>query len=129
MKTLKQVLSENKNKKRLIKAVLSNIDYEYIPDILEVGMSSGFGNFIYYKDTLNFFNKYKRDILALVIEVSDSLDSNLLEMISNFKSLDKQFSEMEISEAIFLEKGEYSYIIKNALVWFAVEEICHLFEE
>jgi len=129
MKTLKQVLSENKNKKRLIKAVLSNIDYEYIPDILKVGMSSGFGNFIYYKDTLNFFNKYKRDILALVIEVSDSLDSNLLEMISNFKSLDKQFSEMEISEAIFLEKGEYSYIIKNALVWFAVEEICHLFEE
>jgi len=137
MKTKQQVIKDNQQYAKLIRAVVNNIGKESISDVNNHGISSGFGGFIYYSDTVKFFNKHKKDILAMAEDVASQLGEDMLSMIQNFSCLGSggyknrkpDYTQTEIAEAIFAGRGESATQIKNAMSWFAAEEVCRIFED
>lgn len=138
MKTRKQVIADYPEYKRLINAVVDRVGMDSIEDINRHGISGGFGGFIYYSDTVKFFNTYKKDILKLAEDVASQIDDNgMLSMIQTFNCLSSgewnkrkpDYTQTEIAEALFSGKGEQAEIIKNAMAWFAAEEVCRMFDE
>ena len=109
---------------KLTAAVLASVDAESLPDVVNHGASGGYGNFIYYSDTLAFFDANRADILALAKELAaDYGETDALTMISGFNCLraDK-LTPTDICEAIHGETDN-TQAVKNALAWFALEEI------
>jgi len=131
MKTLKQVLAENKEYESLIKAVIRQVGKESIPDVLEHGADTGFDGFIYYDDTNRFFNRHKKQILKLAEELASGIGTSLFELIRNFNCLkDLNLSDNDIGLALYTrDKSDTSYTIRNGLAWFALEEVARMFEE
>jgi hypothetical protein len=129
MKTKKQALSETAYPK-LLNAVISRVGMESVEDINNHGIDGGFNGFIYYKDTVKFFNTHKKDILAMAKDMSESLGEDMLTMIQGFNCLGKKdYTVNEIGGAIYGGRGEQVDIIKNAMAWFAAEEVCRMFED
>jgi hypothetical protein len=136
MKTLKTVLNERPEYKRLIKAVINNVGIESVEDINRHGIDAGFGDFIYYDDTVAFYKKHKKIILKMAQKMADDIGEDMLNMVVHFNCLtNKQhpktpdYTSTEIGEAIFAGHGEYATQILNAMAWFAAEEVCRMFEE
>lgn len=132
MKTKKQVLTETTYPK-LVNAVISRIGMDSVEDVVNHGIDGGFNGFIYYKDTVKFFNTHKKDILAMAKDMADSLGEDMLTMIAGFNCLSNNrkpdYTVNEIGEAIYAGRGEAADIVKNAMAWFAAEEVCRMFEE
>ena len=98
-------------------------DYE---QITEHGMAAGFGQFIYYSDTVKFFEENKTAILDQVKELAEALGEDPLSMVARFNCLQGfDLTSFDIAEAIYSDSGECETNIKNALTWFAVEEVAH----
>lgn len=132
MKTLKQVIKEHPENQRLIKAVISRIGEDAVQDVYMHGADGGFAGFTYYDDTVAFFDKYKKDILALAEDVANQMGIELLDLIQSFRCLENQYSQTDIAKAIYQGRGKDEMdvtIIKNAMSWFALEEVCNFFEE
>ncbi len=99
-------------------------------DISNHGIDGGYGDFVYYSDTVKFFRKNKKAIMAMAENLADDMGENILDMIANFncmKSLD--LSTYEISKAIHTGKGDCSDQILNCLAWFAGEEVCRSYAD
>mgnify|MGYP000859624389 CR=1 FL=1 len=136
MKTKKEVLSENQNYQKLINAVINRIGMDCVEDVMNHGADAGFAGFTYYSDTVRFFNTHKKQILELAENMADALGEDMLKMISMFNCLssgdykkrEPDYSQNEIAQAIYQGKGEFVDIIKNAMSWFALEEVCRMFE-
>jgi len=142
LKTTNQVLRERPEYKRLIKAVIKRIGKESVTDILNHGISGGFNGFIYYSDTVNFFDKYQTEIQQLTQELANDLGEDQLAMIASFNCLfDKRngknvpmYSQTEIGKVLFgnaevRESFDDAVQIANALAWFAAEEVCRFYEQ
>jgi hypothetical protein len=137
MKTIKAVIKENPEFKRLINAVVSRIGEESIMDVVNHGADCGFGGFTYYSDTHSFAMRYRKDIVKLLEYSADMLGEEIIEMVSNFgvfydRSTRK--STMDADE----RKDLYKYLgggrpeqgaITNVMAWFALEEVCRMFDE
>jgi hypothetical protein len=121
MKTLIEVSRQSQYPK-LVKAVIRRIGLDSVQDVVNHGIDGGFNGFIYYADTVAFFNRHRKDILSLAKDMSESLGENMLSMIQSFNCLGKDYSRDEIARALYQGKGESCDIIKNALAWFAAEE-------
>lgn len=137
MKTKLQVIKDNPERKRLINAVISRVGVDSVQDITNHGIDGGFNGFIYYTDTVKFFNTYKKDILQWAEDMAGELGEDMLKMISSFNCLSSgqhpnrkpDYTQTEIAQALFSGKGESADQIKNAMAWFAAEEVCRLFED
>ena len=135
MKTKKQVLAET-SYPRLVNAVIARIGMDSVEDVINHGVDYGISGFIYYYDTVKFFNAHKKDILSMAEEMAKDLGEDLLSMIANFNCLstgrypDRKpgYSFNEIGEAIYAGHGESVDIIKTAMAWFAAEEVCRMFD-
>ena len=101
MKTLKQVIKEHPEYRGLIEAVISRIDEDAIQDVSLHGADGGFAGFTYYDDTVTFFDKYKKDILALAEDVAKQMGIELLDLIQGFRCLENQYSQTDIAKAIY----------------------------
>lgn len=129
MKTLSRVIRENPDKAKLIRAVIRRIGMESVQDVNAHGIDGGFNGFIYYTDTVKFYRDHKADILRLAKETAESLgEGGVITLVKGFRCLNGQYSEDEISEGLH-SSGEDEHTIKNAMAWFAAEEVCRLFEE
>jgi RNA-binding protein YhbY len=136
MKTLSKVLRENADRKELINAVMDNLDIEQIEDINRHGIDGGFGNFIYYADTVKFYEQNKKEIISMAKDMASDMGENLLEMIGGFNCLKyydykkKRWIDEEGQEAIgkTIYGNEVDKVVANALAWFAAEEVCRMFE-
>lgn len=136
MKTKTQVLKDNPEFKTLINAVINRIGIDSIEDVNNHGIDGGFSGFIYYTDTVNFYNRHKKDILKMAENMASELGEDLLSMIQSFNCLSSgqspnrkpDYTQTEIAQALFSGKGEQVDIIKNAMAWFAAEEVCRMFE-
>lgn len=129
IKSIKEVTEQFGNYKTLINAVIRRLGYENITDVNNNGASVGFSGFTYYDETVNFYKKYRKYILQLAEDTADLLGLDTITMIKDFKTLGGEFSNEEIAKAIYLLRGENKEIIINAVVWFAVEEVCRWFED
>lgn len=121
---------------------------DYFSDISNHGAAGGFSGFIYYRETVAFFNLYKKEIMAMIKNMADDLGEGILEMIQGFNCLTSthakngwdspgnlknpdlcrrvpDYSTDEIAEAIYRGTGDGAGIIKNALAWFALEEVAN----
>jgi hypothetical protein len=135
MKTLKQVISENENYSKLIRAVIRRVGIESVEDINSHGIGGGFGGFIYYAETCKFFDTHRKQILEMDQNMAEDCGTGMLEMIQNFNCLKPHYrskpdySQDEIARAIYTGKGEDVTQVKNAIAWFSAEEVCRMFEE
>lgn len=132
MKKLNEVIKENPEYAVLIRAVIRNIGKESIEDVINNGIDGGFSGFIYTRDTIDFFHKHKSEIIKLAENMADSLGEDMLNMITGFNCLkDQKLSSYEVAKA--LESKDKAIDsdhanIKNAMAWFAAEEVCRMFE-
>ena len=91
MKTIKQVITDNPQHKKLINAVLRQLGYlgykEYLESIYKNGIYEGYCGFIYYTDTHNFAIKNRKAIIELLEELAfDLFNDNVIEMVKSFNT-------------------------------------------
>ena len=131
MKTKVQVIKENEDKKSLINAVINNIGMDSVMDVVNHGADSGFSGFIYYSDTHKFAMKYRKLIAAWLEQEADELGEDVISMVGNFGVF--RNSKMDADD----KRDLYKYLgggkpeqgtITNVLAWFALEEVCRLFD-
>lgn len=116
---------------RLTRAILRRLDREQLADVARHGASGGFRGFIYYTDTLAFYKAHEADILKMAEEMAFELGEDMLAMISNFGCLSSgqypnrkpDYSQSEIAEALYSGRGEATTQVRNAMAWFALEEV------
>ena len=136
MKTKAQVLRDNSQHAKLIRAVLKRIDKENIPDINRNGIGGGYGNFIYYADTHKFAMYYRKAIITMLEECADMLGEEVVSMVSKFGVFydhRTKTSSMDDDDRrdlyLYLDGGKPKYHqITNLMAWFAAEEVCRMFE-
>lgn len=128
--------------KKLIEAVAEQLGYEVddkdfkreCEDICRspYGAAAGFTGFIYYSETEEFFDKNKDLILDLAEEMADMCDyAGTTDMIKNFGCLrDDKLTDDEIAKVIWANREtDNSTQIKNAMSWFALEEVARYIAE
>lgn len=116
---------------RLTQAILRRLDREQLADVARHGADSGWSGFTYYTDTCAFYKAHKADILKMAEDLASALGEDMLHMIQNFRCLTSgsypnrkpDFSQSEIAEALYSGRGEHSHLIRNAMAWFALEEV------
>lgn len=109
---------------RLTRAVLRRVSRESLEDVVNHGASGGFSGFTYYTDTLAFYKAHKGDILALAEGMAEEFGQDMIEMISSFGCLKNDgLGQSEIAEALYSGRGDCATTIRNAMAWFALEEV------
>jgi len=132
MKTIKQVISDYPNYKRLINAVISRIGKDSVEDVNNHGIDGGFSGFIYYADTHAFAMRHRKQIVQLLEELADSLGEEVVSMVSNFGVFRRSKMDKDDRKDLYLYLGggrPEQGAITNVMAWFAAEEVCRMFEE
>lgn len=104
---------------------------ESAEDITNHGIDGGFSGFIYYSDTVAFAKRNRPAILALLNEqAADFGADGPIALVRGFNCLtDKRtskpdYTDDEIGAALYGRgAGDSTYMILNALAWYAGEEI------
>jgi hypothetical protein len=132
MKTKKQVISENEDKKTLINAVINRIGIESVMDVVNGGADAGFPGFTYYVDTHKFALRHRKDIVKWLEQEADELGEDVVNMVSHFgvfknsvMDKDDRYDLYKYISGAKVEQGT----ITNVMAWFALEEVCRLFDE
>lgn len=122
--TKKQIKVTETRYPKLTRAVLRSVDREQLIDVCYHGASAGFGQFVYYKDTLAFYRKNKGDIMALAKEQAEDFGIDVLKMIKDFGCLKNiKLTPYEIAEALHSHGDDNIEQVQNAMAWYALEEI------
>ena len=132
MKTKKQVIKERPEYRKLINAVISRIDEESIPDVINNGADAGFSGFIYYADTHRFAMTHRKQIISLLEESAADFGQEVTEMVRNFGVFRHSPVDADDMKDIYRYLGggrcEQSRVT-NVLAWFTLEEVCRWFDE
>ena len=97
-----------------------------LEDIRNHGINGGFTGFIYYSDTEKFFDDNRYDILSMASEMAQEFGQSVSEMIAGFNCIDLTTQEVEAFLLNLDDENETT--LKNALAWFAAEEVARSFE-
>ena len=110
MKTLKQEV------KKWLKEKEEYTKQEAIDELLQHGCQSGIvNNLIYYKDTTDFFEKHRKEILNLLQEVSQETGQTAKELFGDkWANIDQPFEDTQN---------------QNLLAWFAFEETARMLQD
>lgn len=140
-------------KKSLINAVVKQLGHTSaknsellltLKDISNHGIDGGYGGFVYYSDTVKFFDANKKDIIALANESADSIGYSLgdestakkLRELEKDARSDKEMKQVKDflfrtfdgdAVAMILNFGGWRNVgsldqLKNLMAWFAAEE-------
>lgn len=114
---------------RLTRSILRKLDRDQLADVARHGADAGWNGFTYYHETGQFFKSHKADIIEMAKQMADELGESTIGMIRGFRCLGNagkpDYTEDEIAEAIYSGRGECADVIRNALAWFALEEVAH----
>jgi len=121
----------NENLIQAVKDALHCDDEEELMDTLQdvctYGANNGFGSFIYYSDTCQFFLDNRRDIIDLVNELADDMGEDVISLVAGFGCLKTYCADREgkdeIGRAIYGTPADDDTQVMNALAWFALEEV------
>lgn len=95
-------------------------------DVSRYGANCGYSGFIYYSETLAFFNANRREILGLLSSQARDFGTNVVDMVAGFSCL-SDIDKFDIEAVIFgfdpLDECSETQV-KNALAWFALETVC-----
>ena len=139
---MKTLIANSSIPATLIRAVVKSMDgWDYFKqsaqDVVDHGASCGFGNFIYYTDTIAFTAKNRKAIAELAAQqAADFGESSEIEMILGFKCLQHDdLTSSDIARALYgrLTDDGKKTTIYNVLAWYALEEVarayCDLLEQ
>ena len=150
MKSTAKVIEESNIPPRLVRAVLRQLNgdaKDSLQDIANHGVDGGFHGFIYTADTVAFFKRNRKDIVALVHSMAEELGEIPVEMVTLFNCLggpayreakDSHYKEQEVLREYAPGVGRCLYggrltdddtQVANALAWFAAEEVARAFME
>ena len=90
--------------------VENNFDANEIDMICRYGCENGFNGIIYYSETTALYDKFQEEIWEMLWRESEEQGVSVMELISVFNNADSIGSDAQF---------------KNALVWFAVEQIAY----
>ena len=113
-------------------AVINQLGYESLDeecvstlqDVSEHGADGGYGQFVYYHDTIKFFDDNRTDILKSVTDMAESLGEEPSSMVKSFRCLNGDFNH-EVDQVLMGIDCDDDVSVKNALAWFALEETAH----
>lgn len=126
MKTTAQVCAMLPSK--LVRSTVRQIkDKTYFADVYAHGADGGFHGFIWYKDTVSFYRRNKKEIVELVERCADDAGEGPLEFVGNFNCL-KNATTKEIAQTLYCNLPD-DPSVPNALAWFALEEVARAFCE
>ena len=142
--TMKTLIASSSIPATLIRAVVKNMGgwdsfKESAQDVADHGASCGFGNFIYYTDTVVFTAKNRKAIAELAAQqAADFGDYSEIEMILGFNVIKKDNDDLtssDIARALYgrLTDDDKKTTIYNVLAWYTLEEVsrayCDLVEQ
>lgn len=134
MKTIKSTISDNSQFKTLINAVISSIGKEATEDVNRSGADAGFSGFIYYTETHAFALKYRKEIIELLKYSAESIgySGGVFEMVKGFGVFRNPGFDSKDEQDFYnymgggkVEQGT----LTNVMAWFALEEVCRMFED
>jgi len=126
-KTTKTVIAEHPGFARLIRAVVSTVGPDYLADIAQHGAAAGFPGITYYADTVAFFRRHRKQIVALVEAQADDFGVPAIEMVRGFRCLSDP-PESAIARCLYGADDDDITLVANALTWFACETVAHWHE-
>lgn len=140
MKTLKETIANNPNiAPALIRAVAQSVGVDYLEDLARHGAAGGFPGITYHKDTVGFFRKHRKAIVALVESMADDMGETPVDFVAGFqclggsvKAVNQRQNHREyypsVSRCLYGGRltGEDTDVA-NALCWFACEEVARAF--
>lgn len=134
MKSKTQVIRENSKYRLLINAVLDRIGYKenkgIIQDVNNSGAYARYSGFTYYSETHAFTIRYRKYIIMLLEDTADG--QSIEEMIAGFGVFRKSNMDLQDRRDLYklLGGGKPSQgTITNVMAWFALEEVCRMFNE
>lgn len=132
MKTIKQFAKESHINAQLIRAVIRQIGgfdsfKQSARDVANHGANGGFSGFIYYTDTNAFFKRNKAAILECAKALANDLGEDVFAMIAGFNCL--KTDAVAVSEAIHNPRTNDPENVRNALAWFALEEVARSYSD
>ena len=129
MKSTKQVLMEHPEYQRIIRAVVRGLGREAMEDVNDYGIGGGYGNFIYYADTVAFWNAHKKMILDLLKEdARDMGEDSVVALVRSFACLRNEAEEDEVALTLYGRPKDGATFVANALAWYAAETVCRWYE-
>jgi len=150
--TAKTVAESSGISESLIRATLRQLGggseaWDSLRDVCRGGADAGFCGFTYYSDTVGFFKRYRKEILALAESQAEDLGENVSEMVASFgclggreiRNATRSYDERENERVRRAAIAEYlpsvnrclyggrmtddDTQVANALAWFALEEV------
>lgn len=131
--TIKAICKQSAISEKLFRAVVKQLGgwesytRQNLLDVYNHGASGGYSGFIYHVDTVAFFNRNRSAILEQLQNIADSVGTGILETVQSFGCVGTDYSVDEIAKAIYTGKGDAVTTVKNALSWFALEEVARVF--
>jgi len=131
--TMQSVIKDNPDFATLIRAVVKLIGKDSIDAVNTLGANAGFSGFIYYTETHDFAMKHRDAIIKLLEWSNEQFGEckTLVEFIAGFQ----EFKKCAIDPLEYKEL--YQYLgdanpppgrITNMMAWFALEEVCRMFD-
>ncbi len=109
---------------------------ENLIDVNNHGADAGFCNFVYYQDTVPFFEKHRKEILSVLEEDADSFREEPAQIVFGFNCLRLREADSEEQRAYRSAINRLLYgnrkvdwdrpeevQIANALAWLALESV------
>lgn len=86
--------------------------------------SSGVSGFIYYADTHKFALKNRKEVIRLLEEQAEQMDTNVIDMVKNFGMYKGSMDKDDLKDLYnFLGGGKVEQgAVANIMAWFALEE-------
>lgn len=130
MRTIKGFAEKSNIDASLVRAVIRQIGgwqkfKDRAPDVTNCGANRGFSGFVYYRDTVPFFKRNKTAIMSLAKDMASDLGQDVYEMIAGFNCL--KTDSGTVAEAIHNPRTDDPEQVRNALAWFALEEVARAY--
>lgn len=134
MKTKKQVIEDNQDFKILINAVISRIGKDAIEDVNRSGADAGWSGFIYHAETHKFAIQYRKQIIELLKYSAESVGyaGGVFEMVKSFGVFKNPGFDSQDEQDFYNYMGSGKVeqgTLTNVMAWFALEEVCRMFED
>ena len=112
--------------KRAVSRQMGGVDclYESASDIATYGANAGWGNFVYYKDTVAFTKRHKQKIIDCLKEDSFSCGESFANFVGGFNCF-KGMTQNEVMDGLYNPKSDDRATVYNGLAWYALESVCY----
>lgn len=131
MKSIKEVTTERSDYKTLINAVVRSIGKDSIMDVVNNGADAGFSGFIYYTETHAFAMRYRKLIVKMLEEQADEFGTDVVSMVAGFGVFRNSPMDNEDKRELYKYLGggrNEQSTITNVMAWYALEEVCRMFD-